>query len=78
MVCPNCSGSDINIQMVQTSAKTRKRNMGCLWELGRLILICCTCGLWLLIGKRSGTSNTKIKNDKIAICQKCGNSWKVK
>ena len=77
MTCPKCGSENINITLEQTKSKTRTKRTGCLWELGRLFLIICTCGLWLIIGKRKETSKTKFKNKKIAICQNCGHKWKV-
>ena len=77
MKCPKCGSEHINIQLEQVSAKTRHRNKGILWVLVRLTLIICTCGLWLLIGGRKGTSKTKFKTRKVAICQGCGHSWNI-
>ena len=73
MNCPRCGGSNIAVQMVTDSFRTRGR--GCLWSLGRMFLIVCTCGLWLIIGK--ALSKSKMQNHKEAICQTCGYSWKV-
>lgn len=77
MQCPNCGSTNVNVQIEQTSAKTKSRDMGCLWSIGRLCLIICTCGLWLLIGRRSKTGKTKFKNRTVAICQNCGNKWYI-
>lgn len=77
MVCPKCNGNNINVQMVQSSAKSSHNSRGCLWECGRLFLIFCTCGLWLLVGKSKGKSSTKIKSQKMCLCQNCGYSWKI-
>lgn len=77
MRCSNCGSSNISVQVVQTGAKTRAKGTGCLWSMGRWILILCTMGLWLLIGKRKGTGKTKMINEKQAICQSCGNSWTI-
>jgi hypothetical protein len=65
------------IYILTPSAKTKGKGMGCLWELGRLVLICCTCGLWLLVGKRKGTGKTKYVNRTVALCQNCGHKWNV-
>ncbi len=77
MVCPQCNGSNVTFQMIQTNARSKNSGMGCLWGLGRLFLIICTCGLWLIIGKRKGSSKTTFTNQKHAICQSCGYSWNV-
>ena len=78
MVCPKCGSENVLVTTEQTSAKTKGKKMGCLWSLGRMCLIVCTCGLWLLIGKRSGTGKTKYVNKTVGICQNCGNKWVIK
>ena len=77
MVCPKCKSENVTVTTEQVSGKTGTKGTGCLWALGRWTLIICTCGLWLLIGKRKGTSSTKFKSQTVAICQGCGNKWKV-
>lgn len=77
MKCKHCGSENVTISIQQVGAKTRTRRTGCLWSIGRCFLIFMTGGLWLLIGKRKGTSNTKFKNVKVAICQDCGHSWNV-
>ena len=77
MTCPKCYSSNVQVVLEQRSAKTKKRGNGCLWAIGRGIMICCTLGLWLLIGRRTGSENTKYKNQTVALCQNCGHKWKV-
>ena len=77
MKCVKCGSENVTITMQQVGGKTRTKKMGCLWSIGRWLLILCTCGLWLLLGRRKSTSNTKFKNVKYAICQECGHSWKI-
>lgn len=77
MKCAKCGGEHVKITMQQVGAKTRTKKMGCLWSLGRLFMICMTCGLWLLVGKRHRTGNTKFIHKKYAVCQDCGYSWRV-
>lgn len=74
MYCPKCGSSNVTVQIVQTGGKTR--GPGCLFGLARFILVICTCGLWLLIGKRK--SSTRFKNTTMAVCQECGYNWKVR
>jgi len=76
-VCPKCGSSNISFQVVQTGAVTNTKKKGCLFGIGRLILIVCTCGLWLLFGKKQSKSKTTISTEKIAICQNCGHQWKA-
>ena len=75
--CRKCGSTNIQVSMVQTGAKTHTRKAGLLSRLGRLCLIFFTCGLWLLVTKRRTQSKTKFTNEKTAICQSCGYSWKV-
>ena len=77
MVCPKCGSQNVNVYNEQQSAKTKGKGMGCLWGLGRLCLIVCTCGLWLLIGKRKSTGKTTFENKTAALCQACGNKWYI-
>lgn len=77
MICPKCNSENVNTTLEQTSGKTKVRNMGCLWGLMRLILIICTFGLWLLIGRRSKTAKTTYKSKTVCICQNCGNKWYI-
>lgn len=77
MVCPNCGSENVTVTSEQVSAKTKGRGMGCLWGIGRALLIICTCGLWLIVGKRKGTGKTKFSHQTVAICQNCGHKWKV-
>ncbi len=75
MICPKCGSQNVQVTIAQVSARTKNRGTGCLWTIGRLTLIICTCGLWLLVGKRQGTSKTKFKNETVALCQNCAHKW---
>ena len=77
MICPRCGSDNVNVFIEQTSAKTRTKNTGCLWKIGRAFLIIFTCGLWLLIGRRKETGKTKFENKSTAVCQNCGHKWYV-
>lgn len=77
MICPKCKSENVTVQMIQTGSKSSHKGGGCLWGIGRMFLICITCGLWLLVGKHKGGSKTKINNEKRAICQNCSYEWKV-
>lgn len=76
--CPKCGSHNVSITMTQTNAKTHTKGNGCLWGIGRALLIFCTCGLWLLVGKHGATSKTSFSNVKTAVCQDCGNHWTVR
>lgn len=75
MICPNCGSENVTVTNEQVSAKTKGNGMGCLWTIGRWCLILCTCGLWLLVGKRKGTGKTTFKNKTVCICQNCAYKW---
>ena len=78
MICPRCGSDNVNVVLETVSAKTKKKGVGCLWTVGRIFLIICTCGLWLLVGRRKGTDKTTFKNKTVALCQNCGRKWYVK
>lgn len=73
MKCQKCGSENVKVDMVQTKGKTN--NAGPIYWCCRWCLIFCTMGLWLLVPSRKG--NTKFKNKTMAICQNCGNTWKV-
>lgn len=73
MQCPKCGSENTNVQMVNTKIKTN--NTGIIHACGRICLIICTCGLWLLVPSRKG--NSKVSNKAMAVCQNCGHHWKV-
>jgi len=75
MTCPKCGSENVNVQMVQDSAKSKHNGRGIIWKFCRLLLIICTCGLWLIVGKSKGKTKTKIKNKSVCVCQSCGHSW---
>ncbi len=77
MKCIKCGSENVTLQVIQSSSKTQAKGGGCLWGIGRWILVLCTCGLWLLVGKHKGTGKTTIKNETVALCQNCGNKWTV-
>ena len=73
MTCPKCNSEDVDVQAV-TETKTKRR--GCLRWLLWLFLAVITLGLILIIPLITN-SKTKSKTRNMAICQSCGNSWKV-
>lgn len=77
MKCPKCGSENVNVTTEQTNSRTRTKRTGCLWGIGRAMLIMCTCGLWLLVGRRKETGKTAFVNKTVAICQSCGNKWYI-
>jgi hypothetical protein len=77
MTCPKCGSENVLVTSEQVGAKTSKKGSGCLWSIGRGLLVVFTLGAWRLVGKHKGQGKTKIKNSTVAICQNCGNKWNV-
>jgi len=77
-MCPKGNNENVTKQLEQVGAKTKKRKNSIMKTLGRIFLIFCTCGLWLLVGRSNGKEKTTFQNKKTAICQQCGYSWTVK
>ena len=77
MKCPTCGSENVTITSEQVRGTARVRRTGCLWTLGRWMLILCTCGLWLLVGKRKETSHMEYTYQTVGICQVCGNRWNI-
>ncbi len=77
MICPKCKSEDVNVSTEQIAGKTKTNNVSFLWKLGRLCMIICTAGFWLLVGKKKENGSTKFKSQTVAICQGCGHKWKI-
>lgn len=69
MVCPKCGSNNVIVQAV---AEQKKR--GCISILFYIILACTVVGLIILIPLLRGN---KSKTKTYAVCQNCGNRWKV-
>lgn len=71
MKCPKCGSEDV---AVTTNTVVVSKSRSFLWNL---LLIICTCGLWLiwmLVRKRK----EKMVTETWATCQHCGKRWRVK
>lgn len=81
MVCHKCKSPHVIVQMQEVGAKTSKRGNGILGNTNntmRAVTGMFTFGISNLFWKKSkGNSKTKIKTEKICICQECGYSWKI-
>ena len=71
--CPNCGSTNINVVPI-THIKTKHR--GCFMWLLWILLAICTCGLILIIPLITN-SKVKSKTHTEALCQTCGNRWRV-
>ena len=71
MKCPKCGSEDVT---VTTNTVVVSKSRSFLWNL---LLIICTCGLWLiwmLVRKRK----EKMVTETWATGQHCGKRWRVK
>lgn len=66
MMCPKCKSGNVT-----TSVVAEDRKGGYLLALLRFTLVLCTCGLWLLVPRAKTVTKT------YAVCQCCGNRWKI-
>lgn len=82
MECPICHSRNVTIEVVQTGSKTAKHGTGLLGNINnaaRAVTAVSTLGMSNLVWKKSkGTEKTKFKNEKMCVCQNCGNSWPIK
>lgn len=77
MICRKCGSDNVNVISEQVSSKGGTKNAGCLWSIGRGILIAFSFGLWKIFGSRKETSRTKFNHRTVALCQSCGHKQKV-
>ncbi len=77
MKCPRCGCCDVTVQAVsETETKTKHR--GCLGWAMWILLAVLTCGLILIIPALTNSkTKTKTKTHTEAVCQQCGNRWRV-
>lgn len=81
MICPDCGSENVTITIQQVSTKTKKYGNGIGGKLNnaaRGIVAISTLGASNLVWKkRKGGEKEKIENQKICLCQNCGNSWVI-
>jgi DNA-directed RNA polymerase subunit M/transcription elongation factor TFIIS len=79
--CPRCHERNISFQIVETGSNTSRSGTGLggnTYNLIRLMIGLCTCGIGFFIMPRAqGSNKTKTKLIKMALCQNCGYSWTV-
>ena len=80
--CPNCGSTSVTVQMMQIAGKTKKHGAGLggnINNAARGMTAMVTFGMSNLIWKKSeGTEKVKYTNQKVCVCQNCGNSWNIK
>ena len=81
MVCPKCGSENVSVSMEQVATKTKKSGVGFgghMNNLARGMTAVCTLGMSNLVWKKStGTEKSKVRNQKICLCQSCGHSWEI-
>ena len=81
MICPNCGSENVTIEIQQVSTSTKKHGNGIgghLNNAARGVTAFCTLGMSNLVWKKSkGNEKTIVKNEKVCLCQNCGNSWAI-
>lgn len=82
MKCPKCKSTNVTIQLAQAEGKTKKHGNGLMGHANntaRGFAAVTTLGMSNLVWKKSkGSEKTKYINQKVCICQECGNSWNIK
>lgn len=81
MICPNCGGSNVNVQVVEQGQKSKKKGVGLgghMNNMARGMTAVATLGVSNLVWKKSkATSKTKTQNATMGVCQDCGNVWEL-
>lgn len=82
MKCPKCKGNNVAITFLESGGRTSSRGTGFggnMNNAARAMTAVGTFGMSNLVWKKSkGTHKTKTKSVKTALCQECGNDWKVR
>lgn len=77
MRCPKCGSEYVTVQAI-TETETKTKHRGCLGWAMWILLAICTCGLILIIPAVTNSKiKTKTRTHTEAICQSCGNRWRV-
>lgn len=79
MICPKCGSENVTIEIEQVGSKTKKHGNGLggiANNTARGITAVATLGVSNLVWKKSkGNEKTTVQNQKVCLCQNCGNSW---
>lgn len=82
MICPKCTGENVNIEMTQVGGRTAKHGTGLGGNTNNLVrgtTAMMTLGMSNLVWKKSkGTEKMKFKTQKMGLCQDCGHDWKLR
>lgn len=82
MICPKCKSQNVNVAFVQSGARTSTRGTGLIGNTNnatRLVMAMTSFGMSNLVWRKSkGTHKTRTRNVKKALCQDCGNDWRIR
>lgn len=70
MICPKCASTQVQVQAI-----SQLKQRGCFTVILYLILLCIPVLGWIVLF--SLLRGRKSKTVSYAVCQSCGNSWKV-
>lgn len=81
LCCPNCHGTNVNVQIVEVGQMTTKKGNGLggnVNNVARGATAIMTFGVSNLFWKKSrGTNKTKTVNATMGICQTCGCTFEI-
>ena len=82
MICPNCSGENVNVQMVTENQLKNKHHsvwywifIG--WWLHPILWVCLTLPMLLIKIFAPKDKKLTTKHKSMAVCQDCGHHWNV-
>ena len=82
MKCPECGSENVQVQLIEEGQQMNKKGVGFgghINNTARSLTAIFTLGMSNLFWKKSkGKNKIKIINNKIGICQNCGNTLKIK
>lgn len=82
MICPKCSSTNVNVQIV-TETKLKQKKHGVLywlfigWWLKPILWLSFTIPMIIIKIFKPAKYKMKQKTYSMCICQNCGNNWKA-
>lgn len=81
LTCPECGSTSISVQIVEAGIENVKQGIGVMGHVNNMargVTALGTLGMSNIVWKKSKPKEKpKTVNEKVCICQKCGNSWKI-
>lgn len=79
--CPKCKNPYVQVQFIEVGSKTKRSGNGLVghtYNAARGVASIATLGLaGVILPKAKGKNKTTNKLEKMAICQRCGHSWRL-